>query len=166
MLRRSMTVLVMAWLLALSPVVAAADETVETTDGRKLLLRSDGIYEFLSRIDPTIMDRALATATEWAQDQTLIAYCFRDRPDRELLAQGFVKDRDEALARLRRGGATEQQVRQVAVTIAEHFRAAAPGGEDQVLTQACAAKEVEKNVFIFGGVGRLFFQRPPFNQLK
>ena len=98
-------------MLAVLRASAWADEIVETLDGRKLLLRSDGIYEFLSRLDPAIMDRALATAKEWAEDQTLIAYCFRDRPDRELLAGAFVKDRDEALDRLRRGGATEQQCR-------------------------------------------------------
>jgi hypothetical protein len=72
--------LVVTGLLALLSGVATADEVVETTDGRKLLLRSDGIYEFLSRLDPAIMDHALSTAKEWAQDQNLIAYCFRDSP--------------------------------------------------------------------------------------
>ena len=34
------------------PTLALADEVVETTDGRSLLLRSDGTYEFIEREQP------------------------------------------------------------------------------------------------------------------
>src|SRR5262249_52217556 len=104
--------------------IANADEVVETTDGRRILLRPDGIYEMLSKIDPKIMEAALATARQWADDQTLIAYCFRAKPEGEMMARAFLKDRDEALARLRRAGAVDQQLRLVATTIAEHYRSA------------------------------------------
>ena len=98
------------------------------------LLRSDRIYEFHSRLDPAIMDRALATAKEWAQDRTLIAYCFRHHSDREIPTGAFGEHRDDAIARLRRGGATEPQLRPFALTIAENFRAPEPGGKDRTLT--------------------------------
>ena len=161
----------MAWLVAASLLgalctSATADEIVETIDGRKLLLRSDGIYEFQSRLDPTIVDSALATAKQWAKDQTLIAYCFRESSDRELLTKNFGQDRDEALSRLRRGGATEQQLRQVAVAIAENYQASSPGTRDKAMGEACAAKDVEKSVFMLAGVGVPLFMRPPFRELK
>jgi hypothetical protein len=153
-------------MLAVLRASAWADEIVETLDGRKLLLRSDGIYEFLSRLDPAIMDRALATAKEWAEDQTLIAYCFRNHSDREILTGAFGKDRDDAIARLSHGGATEQQLRRFALTIAENFRAPEPGAEDKASSAACTAKDVEKSVFTLSGVGVPLFMRPPFRELK
>jgi hypothetical protein len=153
-------------MLAVLCAPAWADEIVETLDGRKLLLRSDGIYEFLSRLDPAIMDRALATAKEWAEDQTLIAYCFRNHSDREIVTGAFGKDRDDAIARLRHGGATEQQLRRFVLTIAENFRAPEPGAEDKASSAACTAKEVEKSVFTLSGVGVPLFMRPPFRELK
>jgi hypothetical protein len=120
---RIVALVVLAFLV--EPAVMA-DEIVATTDGRKLLLRSDGTFEFLSRLEPAVIDRALATAHEWAQDQTLIAYCFRTSPERELMTRNFASDRDEGLSRLRRAGATEQQLRQVATTIVENYRLASP----------------------------------------
>jgi hypothetical protein len=158
--------LISACVLAAFCTRAAADEIVETLDGRKLLLRSDGIYEFLSRLDPAILDRALATAKEWAQDQTLIAYCFRNHSDREILTGAFGKDRDEAIARLRHGGAAEQQLRRFTLTIAENFRAPEPGAEDKASSEACTTKDVEKSVFTLSGVGVPLFMRPPFRELK
>ncbi|HEV8678214.1 MAG TPA: hypothetical protein VGQ90_02475 [Stellaceae bacterium] len=164
MLRRGgTTALAVALLAALLPAPAAADETVETTDGRRLLLRSDGIYEFLSRLDPAIVEQALATAKEWAQDQTLIAYCFRTAPERETLARAFAQDRADALARLQRAGATEQQRRQVATIIAENFRPTA-GGDTKAMAAACTAKDVEKSVFVLGGsAARCSCVRPSTN---
>lgn len=166
MRRRGITLLAAAGLLALQPVFATADEIVETTDGRRLRLRADGIYEFMSKLDPAVIERAVATAKEWAQDQTLILYCFRNEPNREMLAGGVAKDRDEALVRLRRAGATEQQLRQVSVVIAENFRETAPGSDDKALTAACAARNVEQNLYRMGKIAHPLWLRPPFREWK
>ena len=164
MRRRVAAGLVGAALCAFAPA-ANADEIVETTDGRKLLLRSDGGYEMLSRFDRALMQRALAAARQWAQDQTLVSYCLRDNLPPQQFARNFAMDRDQALARLRRGGATEAQLHEVATAIAEGYRPP-PAGEDAARTAECAAKEVEKNVFIISGIGLPLFLRPPFNELK
>lgn len=163
--RRAAASLAAGWLLVFASF-AFADEIVETTDGRRLRLRSDGIYEFLSRLDPAVMERAVAAAKQWAQDQTLILYCFRDQPNGQMLANAVVQDRDEALARLRHGGATEQQLRQVAVVIAENFRQAAPGSDDKAMTAACSVRDVERHVYLMNEIAWPLQMRPPFRDWK
>jgi hypothetical protein len=147
------------WLLAFASS-ATADEVVETTDGRKLRLRSDGIYEFLSRLDPAVMDRAVAVAKEWARDQTVIAGCFREATDRERLARNFPSDRDDALASLRRAGATEQQQRQVAEAIAGEYRAPTAADDAKPLPPACDT--IQQDFFLLRGSGQLLQLREPF----
>ncbi len=164
--RASAKVLALTGLVALLPVVAMADETVETTDGRKLLLRSDGIYEFLSRLDPKVINAAIATTKGWAQDQTLVLYCFRKQPNRELLARAIAKDREEALARLRRAGATAQQLRQVADIIATELRETAADAENEAMTEACTARDVEKSVESLREIAWPLWMRSPFKEMK
>jgi hypothetical protein len=164
MRRRGAAALLAAGCLLALASFAIADEIVETTDGRKLRLRSDGIYEFLSRLDPVVMERTLAVAKEWARDQTLVAGCFREAPDREMLARNFASDRDDALARLRRAGATAQQQRQIAEAIAGEYRAPAEADDAKPLASACAA--VQQDVFRLNGTGRPLTLREPFRQWK
>jgi hypothetical protein len=161
---RAIASLIVAGALTLLPALMVADEIVETTDGRKLLLRSDGICEFMSRLDPTVMDRALTVAKEWARDQTVIAGCFREAPDRERLARNFASDRDDALASLRRAGATELQQRQVAEAIAGEYRAPTAADDAKPLPPACDT--IQQDVFLLRGSGQLLKLREPFRGWK
>ena len=119
-----------------------------------------------SQADAALMQRALATAQVWAQDQSLILYCLRRDSHRAQWAQAVAGDRDKALAALRNTGATQQQADQVAAVIAQNYRVAEPSAEDPALNEACRTRDVERNIQILGPIAWPLWMRPPFNRLK
>ena len=155
-MKRSALAFVIIGLLA-SAAAASADN---------LPSRSNGTADVPSKLEPAVMLQALAAARTWAQDQSLILYCLRRHPNRDMLAHAIADDRDKALAGLRHAGGSEQQVRQVADVIAANYRLAEPSADDKPLTDACTAKDVERNVEILGAIAWPLWMRPPFKDMR
>jgi hypothetical protein len=109
----------------------------------------------------------LAAAREYAQDRTLIFYCFRRSKEVvPFLYAGLHGDIEDALQRLRAAGASDRQSAEVVEAVLGNVHFADRDTSDAGLDKECTAKEVEKNVQALWGVGLPLSLRHPFDQLK
>lgn len=109
----------------------------------------------------------LAAARAYAQDRTLISYCFRRSEEMTpFLYAGLHADIEDALRRLRAAGASDRQRAELVQAVLSNVHFAGRDTSDAGLDKDCVAKDVEKNVQLLWGVGLPLFLRPPFDQLK
>lgn len=76
------------WCFAVTTVLAVtvsnsaySDEIVRTTDGRSILLRSDGTYTDIKGLGPIALGIATAAARTYATDKSKILACLEHEPD-------------------------------------------------------------------------------------
>jgi len=90
--------------------LAYSDEVIRTTDGRSILLRSDGTYSEIKGLGPIALGVAKGTAETYAQDKERILSCLEKEPDgTDKMRNYFAEDEQKSrLLWLKAGGSDEE----------------------------------------------------------
>jgi hypothetical protein len=114
-------------------------------------------------LDKLRYDAALATARDYAADQTLINYCLRGLGANGPYLYIWAHDNlERAIQSLKSAGGDPAQVEGLAKLVMTNVRFFAPDVKDAALEPQCTAREVEKNVAMLMGLSMPLHLRPPF----
>jgi hypothetical protein len=114
-------------------------------------------------LDKLRYEAVLATARDYAADQTLINYCLRRLGDRGPYLYIWTHDNlEQAIRSLKAAGGDPAQVEGLAKLVMNGVRFFPPDALDATLEPQCEAREVEKNVAMLMGLSLPLHLRPPF----
>ena len=112
---------------------------------------------------------AMATARQYADDRTLLNYCFRaDAEATAFLSLGMHDDLTTTRLVLQGADANLMQMAELVKAVLSNVRYAAPDAKDARLDDDCKRKDVGNSYAQMkpNSVGTPLFLRPPFDKMK
>lgn len=117
-------------------------------------------------IDGPRFEAVLVEARGWAEERTLLFYCFRQEPNARpilfFLLHAYLED---ALKKLREAGSDRLQNGRLVETVLTTVHAVPPDTRDAALEAQCASRDVKEEFATLKGVGYPLYLRPAFKAL-